>query len=59
MKDKLIAVKVVLRILLQRVEAVKIPEQINYETENKINQLSNKLYEASNLLEEIEMHEYD
>ena len=57
MKDKLIEVKVVLRVLLVRIEAIEIPKQINYDTEKKINQLCDKLYHVSNMLEEIEVIE--
>ncbi len=54
MKDKIIAVKVSLRILLARIEEIKIPGQVNYELEQKVNELSDKVYEMSDILEEIE-----
>ena len=54
MKDKIKAVKVNLRILLERIEAIKIPRQINYEIDQKVNELSDKIYEMADLLEEIE-----
>ena len=53
-KDKITAVKVNLRILLARIEAIKIPVQVNYEIEQKVKKLSDKIYEIADILEEIE-----
>ena len=47
MKDKIIAVKVSLRILLARIEEIKIPGQVNYELEQKVKGFSEKIYELA------------
>jgi len=47
MKDKIIAVKVSLRILLARIEEIKIPGQVNYELEQKVKEFSEKIYELA------------
>ncbi len=47
MEDKLIAVKVSLRILLARIEEIKIPGQVNYELEQKVKGFSEKIYELA------------
>jgi len=47
MEDKLIAVKVILRILLARIEEIKIPGQVNYELEQKVKEFSEKIYELA------------
>jgi len=54
MKDKLTAVKVNLQIIIERIEAIKIPEHVNYEIDQKVNELSDKIYELADILEEIE-----
>jgi len=47
MKDKIIGVKVSLRILLARIEEIKIPGQVNYELEQKVKGFSEKIYELA------------
>ncbi len=54
MKDKIIAVKVSLRILLARIEEIKIPGQVRYEIEQKVKEFSEKIYEMGDIIEEIE-----
>lgn len=53
-KDKITAVKVNLRILLTRIKAIKIPGEVNYEVEQKVNEINQKIYEIADLIEEIE-----
>jgi len=47
MKDKIVAVKVSLRILLTRIEEIKFPGQVNYELEQKVKGFSEKIYELA------------
>ena len=47
MKDIITAVKVSLRILLARIEEIKIPGQVNYELEQKVKGFSEKIYELA------------
>jgi hypothetical protein len=54
MRDRISAIKISLRILLNRVEALKIPGQVNYELEQKVKEFSDKIYELGDLLEEID-----
>ena len=54
MKDKLTAIKVNLNLLLNRINEMNIDNKVSYEIELKVNELSNKVYEMADLLEEIE-----
>lgn len=54
MKDKLTTKKVNLRLLLNQIEAIKIPGQVRYEIEQKVKEFSEKIYEMADLLEEID-----
>ena len=57
MDDKLKAIEINLRLLLNRVEEVNYPEGVNYEVEKKVNEIQQKIYEAADILEEIETME--
>ncbi len=57
MDDKLKAIEINLRLLLNRVEEVNYPERVNYEVEKKVNEIQQKIYEAADILEEIETME--
>ena len=54
MKEKLAAIKVNLNLLLNRINEMNIDEQVNYEVEQKLDDLNKKVYELSDLIEEIE-----
>jgi len=54
MKDKITALKVSLRILLARIEAIKTEGEVNYEVEQKVDELSKKVFEMADILEGIE-----
>jgi len=54
MKDKITAINISLRILLNRIEVIKNPGKVNYEIEEKVKEFSGKIYELDVLLEEID-----
>lgn len=53
-KDKLAAIKVNLNLLLNRIYEMNIDNKVSYEIEQKVNELSDKVYEMADILEEIE-----
>ena len=55
MKEKINAVKISLRILLNRIDALKITGKVYYELEQKVKEFSDKIYEMGDILEEIEV----
>ncbi|MCH7973387.1 MAG: hypothetical protein IH949_05800 [Bacteroidetes bacterium] len=54
MEDKIEAIKVNLIMLLKRIEEMRFDEQVNYEIEQKVNEINQKIYEIADLFEEIE-----
>ncbi len=54
MEDKITIMEVSLIMLLKRIEEMKIPGQVNYEIERMVNEIQKKIYDVSDLLEEIE-----
>jgi len=54
MKDKLAAIKVNLYNLIRRIEMVEVTDVVNYEILKKLNEIQEKIFQLSDLLEEIE-----
>ena len=54
LKKKTMTVILSLSIILRRIESIKIPGQVNYEFEQKVKELNDKIYEIADILEEIE-----
>ncbi len=54
MKDKLTSIKINLVLLLRRVEKFDPSEQVNYDVLKKLNEIQEKIFQLSDLLEEIE-----
>lgn len=59
MKDKLAAIKVNLYNLIRRIESLEITEVVNYEILKKLNEIQEKIFQLSDLLEEIEAYVND
>ncbi len=57
MREKLATIKVNLNFLIKRVYDMKFDENVNYEVEQKLNEVNHKIYELSDLIEEIEAFE--
>lgn len=54
MKDKLAAIKVNLYNLIRRIESAELTDVVNYEILKKLNEIQEKIFQLSDLLEEIE-----
>lgn len=57
MKEKLKAIEFNLRSILRRIELLNVPENVDYEILQVINKIGEKVFEISNLIEEIEAME--
>lgn len=57
MKEKLKAIEFNIRSILRRIERLNAPENGDYEMLQIINKINAKVYEISNLIEEIEAME--
>lgn len=54
MKDKLAAIKVNFYNLIRRIEMVEVTDVVNYDILKKLNEIQEKIFQISDLLEEIE-----
>jgi len=54
MREKLATIKVNLNFLIKRVYDLKFDENVNYEVEQKLNEVNHKIYELSDLIEQIQ-----
>ena len=57
MKGKLAIIEMNLNLLIKRLYELKADENINCEVEQKLNEINKKIYELSDLKEEIETME--
>lgn len=55
MEEKIKAIQINMRSLLNRIEKLKLPEKTDYELTQLVKELSENVYEISGLIEKIEM----
>ncbi|OQY72383.1 MAG: hypothetical protein B6D44_10175 [Ignavibacteriales bacterium UTCHB2] len=59
MKDKIAAIGVNLLNIIRRIESLKSNNVVNYEILKKLNEIQEKIFQLSDLLEEIEAYVND